>query len=233
MIKHTLKSQKHFRLAVDHDLLKFRAPQIFNLIINNVSTQYQATVVPGLARLQARHGSGIVGQESMLEHLHPNLQGYFELSNSFYIAIEKAAFTDSWQHVPPTKAWQQRLILPSEEYNGYALVQQLTSDYPFTESRTTPTLPKPSSYPLTLGLQFYNKSISWQSMMEKNLAYYQQQGNTLMTSKTLQILADALPHDALYNVKAAELLQAQGNTVLAQYYFSRAKRAGWVVSAAG
>lgn len=220
------QARKHFNLAIDHDLLKFRAPGAINQIIEQVALTHQANFIDVHSYFKNRSANNIVGNELMLEHLHPNLRGYFVLGEAFYQALERAKPITPWRSVPIQQAWTQRLVLPSEEYNGFAMIQQLMSGYPFVDTPKTLSLPKPSDNAQALGLAYFNKEIDWLGMMEANLAQYRANNNSKMMLKTLQILADAMPHNGLYSEQAAELLAKNGEIALAIFYYQRAQIAG-------
>lgn len=219
-------AKKHFALAIEHDQLRFRAPSAMNDIIRKLATQYNAVLVDAENELTIRSPNGIVGSNMMLEHLHPNLQGYFVISNAFYDAIAANANIKPFTKVSIDKAWRERLVLPQEEYYGFATILNLISDYPFTENPTSPSLPKPSDWQQQLGLDLFAKKISWLQMMESSLERYRSENNSLMMAKTIQILADALPHNGLYNLQIAEIKFTQQRFNESLYYYQRAKRAG-------
>lgn len=223
-------ARTHYELAVAHDLLKFRAPADINDIIMRVARSHNAHYVDALAYLQTRSRHNMVGNELMLEHLHPNLEGYYVISEAFYNAIEQGQYFSPWQHIPIATAWTQRLILPSEEYVGFASILRLKAEYPFVETSQAVNLPKPQNSEQSLGLQHVNKQIDWLTMIESNLAQYREQGNTKMALKTLQILSDALPHNGLYAIQAAENLELMGERTLALHYYRRALLAGAIDS---
>lgn len=221
-------AQKHYELAIAHDLLKFRAPVAINQAIETLASEFDATMVDTLSDLQARSRNKIVGSELMLEHLHPNLQGYFVIAESFYQAISKTQIAAPWLTISANQAWRERLILPSEEYYGFAMVQKLKADYPFQTSPQALRLPKPTDKTQALGFEYFSGKIDWITMMEQNLEYYRQSKNTEMMAKTVQILADAMPHDARYNLSAAQALELEQKWALAIHYYSRSKLAGLV-----
>ena len=39
---------------------------------------------------------GILGDELLLEHVHPNLRGYFLLADAYYDALEAAGLIGNW-----------------------------------------------------------------------------------------------------------------------------------------
>ena len=63
-------------------------------------------------------------------------------------------------------------------------------------------------------------------MMETSLERYRSENNPTMMAKAIQILADALPHNGLYNLQIAEIKFTQQRFSESLYYYQRAKRAG-------
>ena len=63
--------------AKDRDQLRFRAPEQFNDLVREVATANGATLVDTQSALVAAARGRIIGNELMLEHVHPNVTGYF------------------------------------------------------------------------------------------------------------------------------------------------------------
>ena len=78
--------------AKELDLLRFRAPAAMDTIIYQLADRY-ANVhrVDTQAMFAARSSHGIFGEETLLEHVHPNLDGYALLSEAFYRALRARA----------------------------------------------------------------------------------------------------------------------------------------------
>ena len=73
--------------AKDRDELRFRAPEQFNEIIRRVADANDATVVDVQGSLAAASPNGIIGATLMLEHVHPNVEGYFLLASAYWPAF--------------------------------------------------------------------------------------------------------------------------------------------------
>jgi len=219
-------AKKHFALALDHDQLRFRAPQAINSIIRRLANEYNAVLVDSYEELSIRSPNGIVGNTMMLEHLHPNLQGYFVISNAFYESMIAHKKVRPFIKTSIEKAWAERLVLPQEEYYGFATILNLLSDYPFTSTPQQVLLPKPADWQQQLGQDFFRQKISWLEMMETSLNRYKNENNQIMMAKTIQILADALPHNGLYNLQIAEIKLKQKRLHESLHYYRRAKLAG-------
>lgn len=82
------KALEQFTLAKDLDGLKFRAPSQINEIIKSTALDNNwVQYVPAEEELVKFTSDGIIGFELMLEHLHPNQQGYFLLGKAFSESI--------------------------------------------------------------------------------------------------------------------------------------------------
>ncbi|WP_026375074.1 SGNH/GDSL hydrolase family protein [Aestuariibacter salexigens] len=220
------QARAYFTHAKDADLLRFRAPQAINDVIQGLADRPGVTLVDSEAHLRSRSANGIIGNALMLEHLHPNLQGYFLLADSFYRAIESQGQFTPWKNISIEQAWRNRPVLPAEEYMGFAMVKRLMADYPFVDEPQMLALPRPADEHQRLGLALFEKNISWLEMVKRSQQLYRQQNNREMVIKTSRLLADALPHDPEINAKAAALMTEQQNWAEAYYYLRRSQRAG-------
>ncbi|MBV2129321.1 SGNH/GDSL hydrolase family protein [Arsukibacterium indicum] len=219
--KATLAKQQ-FLLAKEHDLLRFRAPEAINQQIRQLAERYNATLVDSAAAFTANSPQGIPGKGLLLEHVHPNVQGYFLLADSFYKALGREQALGSWQKpVPSEIAWQERPITPAEEHAGYLRILQLKADYPFRDEPVNVQFPVAQTPQQQWGQAYVEGKLDWLSLQNRNAQYYHQQGNGDMLLKTLKIIADALPHDANANLQAAQILLKAGRKAEAKGYLQR------------
>ncbi len=78
-----------FLLAKDLDALRFRAPEKMNTVIDNLGKEFNAPVVPIDSIFDSASPDGIVGDNLIVDHLHPNLKGYELMGQAFYNCMEK------------------------------------------------------------------------------------------------------------------------------------------------
>jgi hypothetical protein len=102
------------------------------------------------------------------------------------------------------------------------------SDYPFQDATQPVRLPQPADWQQQLGRQQFEKRIDWLTMAKRSAERYEQTNNIHMWLKTLQLIADALPHDPLANITIGERLYMQKRYAEALHYLLRARRAGSV-----
>ena len=219
-------ARQYLAKAKDLDPLRFRAPDDINAIIRKLSRQPGVVLVDTLSVMESRTQSNIVGNSLMLEHLHPNLPGYFLIADSFYDALLKNQLASNPQLVTTAEAWRNRPVTTAEEYYGYAQIQALKSDYPFRPSPVPIMLSEPADWQQQLGKAYFEKRISWLDMMQQLHAGYVKRKNLNLELKTATLIAQALPHDPLSNEQAGDLLYKARRDAEALHFYQRAKRAG-------
>ncbi|MCB9210695.1 MAG: hypothetical protein H6610_09390 [Ignavibacteriales bacterium] len=68
-------SKKDFYDIKEKDALRFRAPEQFNSIIRSNSSAYKYEIFDIQQEFESRSKYGIIGDNLMLDHLHPNFEG--------------------------------------------------------------------------------------------------------------------------------------------------------------
>jgi len=81
------KAKASFYRAKDLDCIHFRASEDLNAIIDDLSQKYGATLIPMKRIFEANSPHGLIGNNLITEHLHPNIDGYFLIADAFYTAI--------------------------------------------------------------------------------------------------------------------------------------------------
>lgn len=206
----------YYRKAMDFDLLRFRAPTIFNTIIADKAKQHDAMLVD---THQFMHNAGpqIIGYELMLEHLHPNHRGYFLLAEAFYQSMQTAGILPAEYQISSQKAWQMTPITQVDEILADYKIAQLTSDYPFTSDKILVTKPIASDELTAIGLARINGT-SWIDTQSALLAYYQKTENYERAANAAGTLFDAIPGQTKA-ARAASILYLRANILpMAKYY---------------
>jgi tetratricopeptide (TPR) repeat protein len=83
------KADSLFNLAKDLDALRFRAPQKINKLIDELGLEFHVPVVPTDSIFDSATPDGIVGDNLIVDHLHPNVKGYQLIGKAFYDCMEK------------------------------------------------------------------------------------------------------------------------------------------------
>ena len=130
-----------FTYAKDLDALRFRAPSGINRIIETHTGTGSNYFVPVRKQLQDSSQAGIIGNEVMLEHLHPNQAGYFLIGKSFARGLLKRDIPGyrGAQDTTQLSSWRDyyhKMYLSSfDQWIAYHRIRTLKSGWPYSEVR--------------------------------------------------------------------------------------------------
>ncbi len=185
---------KAFQVASTRDQLRFRAPLEINQIIRRLASRDNVTLVDVEQALRGEADDGIIGDEVMLEHLHPNARGYFLLADSYYEALKHSALLGQWQEpFSREQAWQEIPLTEIDQLLADYKMQVLKADYPFTEHKREVRFPATNT-PLTqLAAARHSGQMGWPENMQRLLGYYRQQQDPQKAAVVARMLAQAFP----------------------------------------
>ncbi len=125
-----------YRAAKEADLLRFRAPDTLNGIIHELCRRYNGDIhlVETRALFESNSPHGILGKETLLEHVHPNLFGYALMSEAFYDAMKQTGLLSSVECPMSFETLLQRMpVTRVDSLNGAYQVMMLKTRWPFHE----------------------------------------------------------------------------------------------------
>jgi len=135
------KADSLFRLAKELDVLRFRAPEKMNKIIEDLGKEFHVATVPIDSIFNSVSPEGIVGDNLIVDHLHPNVKGYQLIGKAFYECMEKQGYLPKTENakIPfneqdsVTRANFVFTKLDSVMGNDY--VRLLKTDWPYVKQR--------------------------------------------------------------------------------------------------
>ena len=218
------EARQAYLAAKDRDELRFRAPEAIEEILRQVAAEQGAHLVEVRRAFLDRARDGIIGHDLMLEHLHPNLDGYFVLADAFYDALHEQELIGSWKTpIPEETARREMPVTEVDRLYGEYRIRKLTSDWPF-EERTTPFRIDPAADRVEeIAQNFYRGRIEWPDAMRQLLQHHRAQGNDEEAARVAVLLAEAFPHRAADQTTAAALLHKIGRPDH-EVYTRRARR---------
>jgi lysophospholipase L1-like esterase len=182
-----------FHEARDRDALRFRAPGEFNALIRAQAARHGATVVDVQEAFASASPHGIIGDELMLEHLHPNAAAYVLLAERFHAALTAAGVPGGGRPLDPSTAAADAPLTEVERLAGEYRVARLKADWPFHETRQPFALPPPATEPERIARDWFEGRIDWLAAMNQALAHYQLAGDTREAARIAVNLATAFP----------------------------------------
>lgn len=207
--------------AKDRDELRFRAPESFNALIRELATTSGARLVDVQGALASASRDGIIGADLMLEHVHPNAEGYFRLASAYFPAVTE------WLGTPPVAvadetARREMPLTEVERLHGEYRVAVLKNDWPFVPVRRATQLPPPANRIEQAAQAWFAGQSSWMQAMSDALAEYQRVGNHAEAARVAVNLAEAVVTSAEAQYTAGRLLLRAESPARGLHYLQRA-----------
>ncbi|MBD3288431.1 tetratricopeptide repeat protein [candidate division KSB1 bacterium] len=127
------KARAHYRRARDFDALRFRTSSEFNEIIKQECARRSVPCVNVEEYFEQQSPNGLIGNELILEHLHPNVIGYLRIAEAFYNKLRSSHLrNEAGKEWLSDVEWLSRAHITDLELEiANIRIQQLTSRYPF------------------------------------------------------------------------------------------------------
>jgi len=176
------EAKREYGKARDYDGLRFRASSEFNVLIRSICRQEYIPVADAELGFEQQSSHGLVGANLMLEHLHPNFDGYFLLAKTFF-----QAFVDNDILVPP-EAWKWDRNLSDEQFRQLSgvtdfdmevaryRISRLTSGWPFHPVAGSKSEYHPENKIQELAVRYARKQIAWSQARYDLADWYARQG---------------------------------------------------------
>ena len=215
-------ARRGYARARDLDPLRFRAPSVLNTVIREVAERQGAEVVDVHGAFVAASDQGLIGNDLMLEHVHPNLDGYFLLADAFYDALVARRMPAAPEVVvPDASAREEMPISDIDRWLGEYKALKVKSSWPFAVDRRGFVLPEAASEPERLAQEVFMQRISWPEAQDQLRRYDRAVGNSAGYAKITMILADAFPFSGPLQFESAAALIGQRRPLDALRYSRR------------
>ncbi len=212
-----------FDKAKELDELRFRAPEAINAIIKKIAAEYPEVHLVDTKKLFEQYSPhGIIGSETILEHVHPNLRGYAIMSEAFYQSIKQhRLITDTPQMVMTFDELQREMPLTRmDSLSGQYQVMMLKIGWPFNQ-------PIPKYFRLSANLEdtLADKvglgHMEWIVAMGQVYEHNKLAGNVKGELKVVEAMTLELPQNEQFCSYAANLNAALNNFDKAAFYYKK------------
>ncbi|HWK06366.1 MAG TPA: hypothetical protein VNS58_22160 [Puia sp.] len=234
----SVQAKEYFSKAKELDALRFRAPDSINAIILQLCHKYKNTHwVDTRTAFEARSKYAIIGDELLLEHVHPNLMGYALLSDVFYETMKKQGLLSF--HPEKEMSFRQLLqdmpITKVDSLAGAYRVFNLKRSWPFRDEKSGNGGPLDSALPARslgdslnprseeerLAYELMLKETNWPAATDSLYDYYISRQDWSDARKVIEGLVLEHPTEEPFYEKTANLcgkLKEQENAV---FYFKK------------
>jgi tetratricopeptide (TPR) repeat protein len=216
--RYQLARQKYIK-AKELDMLRFRAPEAMNRIIIALAAKYKDVhLVHTLRLFEEKSPHQILGRETILDHVHPDVYGYALLSEAFYRAIErsgliksanvhKMSFAELLKRMPITKV---------DSVYGRYTIMMLESRWPF-DKPIPPGFKLGNTIDERLAGALSVNQISWLDAMNRLFEFSMNKGDKLSACKAVEAVMMQFPLNTTYKIYAGRLNYELGNYADAVY----------------
>lgn len=219
-----------FLRAKENDQLKFRAPERINRIIREQCAARDVELVSATQAFADRAEGGIAGFESFLEHLHPNLQGYYQIADLFLERLITAGLAPAGA---AEAAFEQRLPCEPDRLS-ISWVELLFADlcmgniagkWPFEHLRYEPEMAKraPQQLKRILG-GIYQHKLSWNQACFEAGDHFEQKGELDRARSCYEAVLEEYPYHATAHNLLGRLELMAGRPELAIEHFEQSIR---------
>lgn len=221
----TLHAKQYFDKARDLDALRFRAPSRLNLVILELCSRYKNThLVDANAVFEANSEGHIIGNNLILEHVHPNLKGYALLSDAFYNALKQTGVIRVTANVEMSFAalLQTMPLTVIDSLSGAYKIARLKRSKPFVSTALTndTTLITTTEEQLAYDIAF--RHTSWAAAMEQLYHHYNQQGDLGKAGTIAAAFVQEHPTETAWYEETANYMGKENHPAAAIFYFQRA-----------
>jgi tetratricopeptide (TPR) repeat protein len=218
------QAKEYFVRAKELDGLRFRAPEQLNIIIEQLCDKYpNVHLVDTKAAFENWSDDHIIGNELILEHVHPNLTGYALMSYTFYESMKKEnlfpvnkakdmTFKQLVHDMPVTKV---------DSLAGIYTVSNLKKSWPFSNVLQQDKI-LVSTEEEKLALKLATKQISWKNAIDSLIIFYINTHQQFEARKAMEGLVLEYPQNELIIEKVAMLSSNLKDNERALFYFKKA-----------
>ncbi|MEE1964392.1 hypothetical protein V1387_17005 [Allomuricauda taeanensis] len=221
-------AKKYLHLAKELDLLRFRAPEKINEVIMLQAHERKLPLVDMKKIFESKVPNGILGDELVAEHVHPNVEGYFVMADAFYEKVKALNLLDNWEHyVPYEEAFDDIPVTQIDSLKGKLVVEILKQSWPYdlSMSGTKPIgynyVTQNPTFEERTAINLHNHQEQWQYLMTQAYHKYNEDGDYKNALKVAQTLIFEFPEQFKVYEMAGEMCQKLGDDAYAEYYFKK------------
>ena len=224
----TGEARGYFANAIDLDGLRFRAPAAINGIIAQLCSRYtDAHLVDTHAEFGDWSAGHLIGNELLLEHVHPNLKGYALLSDAFYRELKRTQFfaagglQDTASEITLGQLMKEMPLTALDSLSGAYKIEKLKRNWPFNEGAAKDSLPvvtkeQKLAYDVALG------KMRWETAMDSLYEQHMANGDLVPARTIMEAMTLEHPREAFYFEQAANLSGKLNELEQAAFYFRQA-----------
>ncbi|MDZ7268245.1 MAG: GDSL-type esterase/lipase family protein [candidate division KSB1 bacterium] len=199
-----------YQTSRDHDGLRFRASTDFNQALADIAHATGAVLVDVHAAFVQASPHGLIGNNLLLEHVHPNLRGYFLMAAELCRVMQQQGLIAAvWDHTrarPDSVYWQERGVTALDEEVAAIRMAVLLNNWPFVpRERSRPLQYQPKNYLQSLAHALWRRELTWEKGHVLLAEDYEKNGRLDLAVKEYEALILQTPYNSSPYLRAGLL----------------------------
>ena len=197
--------------ARDYDLLRFRMSSDFNNLVREECKE-PGVMFADIEQVFGDHSpDGIIGNELIVEHLHPNSRGYFLMAKEYarilrsHQFIAGAADWAACDTISDDVLWRNRNVTPIDEVIARRRTEILTSGWPFRAGIPLVDAVAPDDTLGHIAEQVTRARWTWDRAHSEAADYYLSRGEVDKAIKEYKTMINMIPVGVAIHLKLARL----------------------------
>lgn len=226
LYKNQDSAKKYLLQAKELDMLRFRAPEKINHTIKHFAKKYGCALVDMESVFLSHSQQGVIGNELLTEHVHPNAYGNFLMADAFYNEIKALKVLKNWNHyISFDEALNDIPLTEIDSIKGKFIIDDLKNSWPYN-LKMAGSKPVSTHYEISnpnyeerRAIELYTNQTPWVDVMNQSYNRYKRQGDFAKALKVAQSLILEYPEQAKYYNMAGLMCKNLNNPKKAAYYF--------------
>jgi tetratricopeptide (TPR) repeat protein len=205
------EASSEYILARDYDELRFRTDSKFNNLIRSMADHQNCFVADIETVFKALSQDSLIGNNLILEHLHPNARGHFLIAKEYARRMREQGLlvtSEEWnkrEKASDDSLWEQRHLTDIDEVMAARKIELLTSGWPFkNQSQNLAPIPATDTLRFIAEQAIHNR-IGWVTVHEHAAEYYLRRHDSTNAEKEYKTIINQLPHNVAPYLKLAYL----------------------------
>jgi tetratricopeptide (TPR) repeat protein len=198
--------------AKDLDALRFRATEDFQQLLASVCERNGVSLSSVDSVFSTNSPHGIIGNELILEHLHPNISGYFLMAKTFSQTIRRQSLLVSdWgkrPDVPDDEVWKVSAVTEFDSLLGAIKLDLLKHRWPFTTENSTSSF-RPANDLERIVFSYAQGTIAWSDARYRAADYFAKNSVYEKARRECEAVAKVLPFSYQPVLRIADYYRAE------------------------
>ena len=193
------EARREYVLARDYDQLRFRTSSDFNTALRHMDNGSTVATADIEQVFQDLAPDSLIGNDLILEHLHPNSRGYFIIAREYARTMRRMGIlapASEWARrdtVSDDRLWEDRPVTEIDERTAQRRTEVLRSGWPFTSQFPEVNAVAKNDTLGQIAEKLTRAQINWNDAHEEAAEHYLDRHEDLKAEREYRVIINQLP----------------------------------------